>query len=907
MDAGEAGETGEAHEAVEAAGPRRANRARGLPNATYRVQLHRDFDFAAAASIVPFVAALGVSHLYCSPYLQAAPGSSHGYDVADPTRLSDELGGAAGFAGLVSSLQEAGLGQVLDIVPNHMVADPAANRWWWDVLENGPSSPFGAVFDIDWDGEDPQNASTVLVPVLGDHFGRVLEAGQLEAFREGSSFRLRYRDHTLPLSLRSLDALLAAAARRAGSSELGRIAEELAALPPDRPRCPEVSEERAEHGEDLVSNLAVLAQLEPAVAAAIDAELAELNGDPDRLDDVLRRQHYRLAHWRAANDELDYRRFFNIESLAGVRVEDPAVFEMTHRLILQLVSEGLVDGLRVDHVDGLRDPAGYLDRLDQATAGCYTIVEKILEGDEALPPWPVDGTSGYDFAFRVNNLFVVTAAENAMTEIYEGFTGEKGSYADVVHEAKLQVMREELGAEVGRLTSLLARICDDHRRHRDHTRRELRKALCELVAHFPVYRTYVRAGQPRRPEDVRVMARAVEATRRCRPDIDAELIGFLGEVALAEHPGYLEADFSARLQQLTAPVMAKGVEDTAFYRYHRLVSLNEVGGNPAVFGRPVADFHRDLSAAAERWPASMLTLSTHDTKRSADVRARLNVLSELPQAWGEAVEQWAESNDAYRSGGWPDRNVEYLLYQTLVGAWPLGADRAAAFMAKAAKEAKVHTTWADPDPAYDEAVERFVRGVLGDEGFVARLEGFLTSTDLVVRGRRNSLAQTALLLTCPGVPDLYQGSELWDLSLVDPDNRRPVDFGLRRRLLEAPSVRGETALDGAAALHGDSQGISKLALVQRLLADRRRHPERYAGDDYDPIPIDGTGGSEVVAFARRGLVVAVACRSSLGPGELAVELPPGTWRDLLTGEPVHGSPDLAAALRSFPVAVFGSD
>ena len=602
------------------------------PRSTYRVQLHAGFGFYDAARIADYLAELGVTHLYCSPYLQAAPGSTHGYDVVDPDHVSAELGGAAGHAEMVGALRSAGLGQLLDIVPNHMAAVPA-NPWWWDVLENGPASRYAAFFDIDWEGADDRYAFRVLEPVLGDHYGRVLEANQLAIRRRGGAFVVRYLSTELPVAPDTLGDLIGAAARRAGSGRLAELGHDFASLPLARPG----SERRARHRHErtvrLVETLENLCR-DATIAAAMDAEVDDINSDADRLDGLLRRQHYRLAHWRAASEELDYRRFFNIASLIGVRVEDPAVFARTHRLVLDLVRERAVDGLRIDHVDGLRDPEGYLATLAEQAGGVYTVVEKILEPGETLPrSWPVAGTSGYDFLNRVNNLFVVQDHEQAMTDCYEAASGETASYEQVVHDAKQQVMRDELAAEVEHLTRLIADLSDRYRRHRDHTRKELRTALRELVSCFPVYRTYVRPGHPPAETDLTYVHAAVRAAVELRPDIDAELVGFLGELVLGQHAGAAEREFCQRFAQLTGPVMAKGAEDTAFYRYHRLISLNEVGGRPSVFGRSVAAFHADTAAAAAEWPDSMLTLSTHDTKRSADVRARLNVLAEIPGPW----------------------------------------------------------------------------------------------------------------------------------------------------------------------------------------------------------------------------------------------------------------------------------
>jgi (1->4)-alpha-D-glucan 1-alpha-D-glucosylmutase len=873
-----------------------------VPRATYRVQLHAGFGFWDAASVASYWADLGVSHLYCSPYLQAAPGSTHGYDVVDPDRLSDDLGGTAGHAELTGALRAHGLAQVLDIVPNHMAVDPG-NHWWWDVLENGPASRFAPFFDVDWETGGEKAAFTVLVPVLGDHYGRVLEAGEFTVRRQGGTLLLHYGEHRFPVSPRTLDEVLAAAARRAGSAELAELADRFGVLPHARFTDAAAVAERDELKRALADALRHICDGNAAIAAAVEDELGALNEDFDRLDELIRRQNYRLAYWRSASEELDYRRFFNIESLVGVRVEDPDVMAATHRLVLSLVRDGTIEGLRIDHVDGLRDPEGYLVRLDERTGGVYTVVEKILEPSESLPDsWPIAGTSGYDFLNRVNNLFVATGNAEAMTACYDEFTGESANYEEVVQRAKHQIMSEELASEVERQTGLLADICEHHRRHRDFTRRELRTTLREFVARFPVYRTYVAQSRPATDADRRHVGLAVDDAIEHRPDLDAELLRFIGGLALGEIDSDHTAEFTQRLQQLTAPVMAKGVEDTAFYRYHRLVSLNEVGGNPGVFGRPISDFHADSATMAARWPHSMLTLSTHDTKRSADVRARLNVLSEIPRSWGDAAQRWAEGNSSHRPDA-VDRNTEYLLYQTLVGAWPIDAERLVAFMAKATKEAKVHTSWTDPDSTYDGALESFARAVLAHDDFLHDLERFLADDRIIERGRRNSLVQTALLLTCPGVPDVYQGSEVWDLSLVDPDNRRPVDYEQRRRLLDG--VRGARPEE----VHACADcGAPKLWLIHRLLQHRRARPELYDGATYQPMEAHGVRADDVIAFELGALAV-VAPRLGLDDWpDTTVTVPAGSWSNVLTGAAVgSGTQPVAPLFAGFPVAVLERD
>jgi (1->4)-alpha-D-glucan 1-alpha-D-glucosylmutase len=878
--------------------------------ATYRVQLHAGFTFDDAAAVTGYLAELGVSHLYCSPYLQAVRGSTHGYDVVDHGQLNAELGGAAGYRRLTGQLAATGLSQVLDIVPNHMALAGRANAWWWDVLENGPSSRYAAHFDIDWDPPQRKLTATVLMPVLGDHYGRVLEAGELAVERQDGSFTVRYHEHEAPLSPRTLDGLLSRTAAQIGSRELESLADAFGRLPHAILTDQAAVTERHYGKEELRAALAALCQSRPDIAAAIDRQIEALNHDPDALDELLGQQNYRLAYWRTGAEELSYRRFFDIETLVGLRADDAAVFADTHHLILDLVAAGFVDGLRIDHVDGLTDPEGYLRLLHETTSGGYVVVEKILASGEELPgSWPVAGTSGYDFLNRVNQLFVDAEGQGAMLAAYARFTGQQSAYPDIVHAAKLQIMREDLAAELERLTGLLAEVCERHRRQRDHTRRELRDALREMIAAFGVYRAYPRPGHPVTAADQAHIAAAVAAATRRRPDIDAELAGFIGELLVLGHPGSAEASFAVRFAQLSAPVMAKGVEDTAFYRYHPLICLGEVGGDPGRFGVPPADFHRDMAQAARRWPEAMLTLSTHDTKRSGDVRARISLLSELPEAWERAAQLWARRNNQHKRNDLPDPNAEYLLYQTLVGAWPIDAARAGAYMAKAAREAKVHTSWTDPDKRYDGALAAFVAAILADQGFVADLEAFLARHALVELGRVNSLAQTTLLLTCPGVPDVYQGTEVWDLSLVDPDNRRPVDYGARRALLAALAGAGP-----ADALARADEGAPKLWLIRRLLDHRRRQPGAYGpGSGYQRLLTCGPKSSHAVAFTRTGGLAVVVPRLLIGLGGdwagTTVTLPGGDWVDVLTGENADvgadGTASLQSLLRRFPVAVLG--
>jgi (1->4)-alpha-D-glucan 1-alpha-D-glucosylmutase len=882
------------------------------PLSTYRIQLQPAFGFDDVTAIAPYLHRLGVSHLYASPYLQAAAGSTHGYDVIDHSRVNAELGGEAGHERMCAALGEAGLGQVLDIVPNHM-AIVGGNRWWWDVLENGPSSQYASYFDVDWDPPEAKLRNTVLMPILGDHYGRVLEAGEFRLQRDEGGFIVHYYDHLLPVAPRSLDDLLAGAARRCRSMELESLATFFGRLPPSYLTDRASVRERHRDKEVLRASLARLLREEPAVAAAVDAEVAAVNADPDRLDALLERQNYRLAFWRTAGRELDYRRFFDIHTLAALRMEDEAVFVDTHELLIKWLDRGVVDGLRIDHPDGLRDPEGYLRRLER-DAGPHTwvVVEKILEPGERLPQsWPVAGTTGYDFAYRVGGLFVDPSGEEPLNEAYTAFTGETVDYNEIVYENKRLVMAEVLSAEINRLTNLAIDACERHRRYRDYTRHDLHETLRELIAAFPIYRTYVVPAVGPSPDDVAHVEEAAKLAKARRPDLDSELFDVFVDILLGRHRGQVEDELVARFQQVTGPVMAKGVEDTTFYTYNRLTALNEVGGNPGRFGVSPEEFHAGGGEIARHWPGTLLATSTHDTKRAEDTRARLFLLSEIPTRFAGAVSEWSRMNERHRADpALPDRNAEWLLYQTLIGAWPLSPERALAYMEKASKEAKEHTSWVDPDPIYDEALRRFVEGTLGDEEFTAALEAFVAP--LVEPGRINSLAQALLKLTSPGVPDIYQGSELWDHSLVDPDNRRPVDFAVREALL----VEAEKASPAEVWPAQAESGLPKLLLTQRALHLRSRRAEYFSvGSGYERLAASGPKAAHAVALARTAAdggpagVVAVAPRLVLGlAGDWAdttLRLPDGQWADVLDSgaRSFSGEVPLADLLDPFPVAL----
>lgn len=874
------------------------------PVATYRLQMGADFGFDRAAAVVPYLRELGISHIYTSPYLQAAVGSTHGYDVVDPTRVSGEMGGPEAHARLCGELDKFGMGQMIDVVPNHMAIIGSQNPWWWDVLENGPSSRYASYFDVDWESSDERWPNKVLLPVLDDHYGRVLEAGELRLVRRDSLFTLQYHEQVFPVDPSSLDVLLGRAAGVCGSEMLGFIAGAYARLPHSKVVARQAVEQRHRDKAVLAEILSSCMRDDAAAAAAVDAEVGRINSNADAMDALVDGQNYRLAFWRTSGRDLGYRRFFDVDSLAGLQVEEEEVFYATHMLPITWARNGAVHGLRVDHPDGLRDPAQYLRRLHQVCPDSWIVVEKILESDEKLPAaWPVDGTTGYDFLNLSGGLFVDAEGEKPLTELYADFTGEPVDFQSVRRVCKRKVAKELLGSDLNRLTALFVDICERHRRHRDYTRHELHEALTEVAACFPVYRTYVSIGDGLvSGSDMRYVTEAVEQAVAERPDIDPQLFGFLRDMLLLRIPGPLEGELAMRFQQLTGPVMAKGVEDTAFYRFHRLASLNEVGGDPERFGISVEEFHRRCAEKLAEHPMSLLASSTHDTKRSEDVRARLALLSEIPDRWSAFVRRAAQHNERHRRGDGPDRNVEYLIYQTLVGAWPIDVERMTAYVEKTLCEAKMFTSWTQRNEDYEQGVRDFVRDVLEDVEFRSLLEEFVAP--LVMPGRINSLSQALIKLTAPGVPDIYQGTELWDLSLVDPDNRRPVDFELRAELL----ARLETiSIDEV--MERFDEGLPKLWLIHQALRLRRQHPELFgAGGSYVPLEARGAKAGHVVAFMRGDAAATVAPRLVLGLGgdwgNTVVEMGSGRWRNELTGELYEGGGiRVSQILERFPVGL----
>jgi (1->4)-alpha-D-glucan 1-alpha-D-glucosylmutase len=879
------------------------------PSSTYRLQLGRSLDFAGVAALGDYLADLGVSHVYLSPSLQAAPGSEHGYDVVDHRRANDELGGTAAHLEMCHRLRELGLGHVLDIVPNHMAVDPA-NEWWWDVLEDGPASRYARYFDVDWEGPEPHLHNLVVVPVLADHYGRMLEAGAIQVERADAHFLVRYEEHILPLAPRSLDAILAPAAARIDDVELAFLADSFAALPPASSSNPVDLARRHRDKRILAEWLRVRLERNPRAGEAIDETVRAINHDPDQLHALLERQNYRLTRWQLAAHQLDYRRFFDVTGLIAIRAEDSSVFSDTHELVFSWLRSGLLDGLRVDHVDGLRDPRGYLDRLADATGDTWIVVEKILAADEFLADWPTAGTTGYEFAADVTALLVDPAGERPLTDFYRDFTGVRASFAEIAAESKRTVLSRVLASDVARLTNQFMRVCERQRDHRDHSRQELARALEEMLVAFPVYRTYARLGCDRATEvsaqDRAVIARAQAEVAGSAGDVDPALLDFLGAILRLEVDDTAAYELSARFQQLSGPVVAKGMEDTAFYRYNRFVALNDVGGDPGRFSIDIDTFHRMNADAAARWPARMVNTSTHDSKRSEDVRARLAVISEHAHEWIAAVTRWSEITVPYRNRELLDRNTEYLLYQSLVGAHPISVERIGAFALKAVREAKVHTSWIAPDAAYEHAVTTFVESAMANEGFMTDLAGFARM--ILPAGRRNSLLQTVLRLTAPGVPDTYQGTELWDLSLVDPDNRRPVDYAARRQALER-SQKGELA----SVLEHWDVGEPKLWVLHRALRARRHAPGAFgATGGYDPRWAEGPRRDHVVAFARGADFVTIGSRHTARLGNdwdgTFLDVGRGPWVDVFTDRR-HTGPKLAVrdVLGPLPVALLARE
>jgi (1->4)-alpha-D-glucan 1-alpha-D-glucosylmutase len=877
---------------------------RRIPSSTYRLQLHAAFAFDDAAKAAEYLKALGISHVYSSPYLQAAPGSMHGYDVVDHEKVNEELGGEEGHRRFCQRLAELGIGQVLDIVPNHM-AIGRENRYWWDVLENGPSSRYATWFDIDWNPAEVKLQNKVLIPVLGDQYGRILGAGQIKVERDGVSFRVRYADNLFPVAPRSLAVVLTPAAEFAKNDTLNFIADSFLRLPSPESADLEVGLARHRDKTVIYGLLQRLCEEQPQVVAAIDRALAKLNENHDALDDLLNQQQYRLAYWRTAGQELGYRRFFDVNTLIGLRMERPHVFEATHCRILEWLQNNVLDGVRVDHPDGLRDPQQYFDRLRSRAPDAWIIGEKILEPGEFLREnWHIEGTSGYDFMNVCNNLHVNGNGLKELTGIYGDFTREPTDFEDVAHDKKQNVQQAALGSDINRLTSLFVEICENNRDRRDYTRADIRRALREVAACFSIYRTYVVPARDEVVDEDRAQIdEAISCARTRRPDLDSGLFDFIGDVLALRSRGGLETEFLQRFQQFTSPVMAKGVEDTAFYCFNRMIGMNEVGGAPGHDGITIAEFHDYCARMQATHPLTMTTLSTHDTKRADDVRARLATITEIPGRWRAALNRWSRANAPFRTGKFPDRNTEYFLYQTLIGAWPISKERLTEYMEKATREAKQHTSWTHQNKDFEDALRTFIERIMGSQTFLTELGEFVGR--VLQAGRVNSLSQTLLKLTAPGVPDTYQGSELWDLSLVDPDNRRPVDYSLRHRMLRDL----DSGMEVEEIVREMDSGLPKLLVVHKALCLRRDHPEWFGADAaYTPLQTEGPKSDHLIGFLRADRVAVLAPRWSMKLAgywsSTSVTIPPGEWTNSFTGEAITGGQlRVQKQLQRFPVAL----
>lgn len=939
-----------------------ASQAR-IPTGTYRLQFSKQLTFKNALEIIPYLEDLGISDIYSSPFFRSRLGSDHGYDVTNHNELNPEVGSRADFDAMVAALKERNMGQIVDFVPNHMGITDPNNNWWMDVLENGPSSTFAPFFDIDWDPVKEQLQNKVLLPVLGDQYGKVLERGQFHIeFNEGAFF-VTYYDWVFPLNPRTYHFILRVALEKLGRYsdedmylDLESILTALEYLPQRTDTGEDRVRERAREKEVVKRRISRLCTECPQVRDAIEAAINQLEGkvgEPhsfDRLDELLSAQAYRLSYWRVAAEEINYRRFFDVNELACIRVENPIVFETIHQLLFELLRSGSVTGVRIDHVDGLQNPKQYLEALQQSylgsaspapepdthdmSEGPYLIVEKILAEDEKLrSDWPAHGTTGYDFASDVTQLLVDAANGDSFSRIYRDFIDRYVHFDSLVYEKKKLVMDVALASDIETLGHMLSELAERDRLHRDFTLDSLSTVVSELVACFPVYRTYITEEAGVSENDRQVILRSVRMAKRRNLAIDPSTFDFLRDILLLEKfenfdepTRQKQIQFVLKFQQCTGPIMAKGLEDTAFYIFNRLAGLNEVGGNPKQFGITVQRFHERNRVRLAETPGTLLTTTTHDTKRSEDVRARIAVLSEIPGEWEASLLNWRKVNAKLKTEvdgePAPSANEEYLLYQTLLGTWPLSEDevneiylgRIQQYMLKAIKEAKVNSSWIQPNEDWENAVIEFISHILAPEhGFQAVFAE--TARKIAWHGMLNSLSQAILKLTCPGIPDLYQGTELWDFSLVDPDNRRPVDFQSRQQALEQVQKASADEL-----FQHWPDGLVKLFVTTRLLRLRRREPALFQKGSYASVYANGLASDSCVSFFRKHeekRVLVVVPRLTTGLGEPNAPL---DWKDshLLIDESIPDLDDLFVerklnggsdtiplnSLGNFPFAVF---
>ena len=855
-----------------------------IPIATYRLQLTADFNFDAAAAVIPYLKALGISHLYASPFMKSRKGSTHGYDIVDHTRLNPELGGEAGFGRLSEALRRHDIGLILDFVPNHVGVHFADNPWWLDVLEWGPASPHAVSFDIDWDQLPYRARGGVLLPVIGSSYGQALESGEIELRYDPDegSFSGWYFEHRLPIAPERYSEILRTVVKEAGAED-SAAGERILAL---AARYKGLRHPNRKEAPAFKAELKAIDGAADLIARGLDAYRA----GPDRpaqvlaLHHLLERQHYKLGHWRLASSDINYRRFFDVNTLAGLRVEDAGTFEAIHRLVKALVADGRLQGLRLDHIDGLRDPAQYFQRLRRLIRDAqgndakpfYLVIEKILGEGEKLHPFSgVHGTTGYEWMNVITQVLVDDSGLDPLDEIWRQVSNTSPKLEPLLKDAKRRVLETLLASEFTVLTRLLARIAGGHYSTRDYSADSLRQAFELYVLHFPVYRTYLTSAAPS-PHDRALISATIEKARADWFAADDGIFDFLRDALTMDllrpggpaHGAPRVRRFALKVQQFTGPLMAKSLEDTAFYRYHRLLALNEVGGDPSARAISIDTFHDMMRTRADEWPHGMTATTTHDTKRSEDARARIMALTEIPGEWTSAVGRWKILNAPHlviegemRA---PSAAFEYMLYQALLGAWPANepdttfAERMQAYALKAAREGKQETSWLNPNQAYEAGLRTFIERILDPAASAEFLDSMETlARRVALLGALNSLSQITMKATMPGVPDFYQGTEFWDLSLVDPDNRRPVDFAARAALL--PSLENP---DWADLAQQWPDGHIKLAWTRRLLKQRTELAELFAQGDYQPLEVSGPHRDHVIAFARRrggeAVIVAVA-------------------------------------------------
>jgi (1->4)-alpha-D-glucan 1-alpha-D-glucosylmutase len=851
--------------------------------ATYRLQLHQEFTLADAGKVLPYLAHLGISHVYLSPCLQATRGSQHGYDVTNPAHVSEDLGGEAAWAQFVASAQAHCLGILLDIVPNHMAATDQ-NPWWDDVLAHGPYSAHCRYFDIRM---PVPGRFCVQICSLAKPYGEALNAAELSIEIRDGGLRLRHYDNTWPLTPASWGAVLPQS--HPCLTELARLAQI------ESPGQDELH--RYRHNVQAATRLLHQCARDGILQRQVDA----LNGDLERLDQLIQQQFYAVHGWKLAGELVNYRRFFDISTLVGLSSEREEVFDAAHARFRTMIRERQVDGLRVDHPDGLRDPLEYFRRLRGVLPKGRIYVEKILDTEERLPAsWPIDGTVGYDFLSKVNRLWMSDQHTDSLTSTYADFTGHSVNLGALIREKKDYTVRYAFAHDHQRLSDAAIRIARQARQTRDLSPRQIRDALAHITAALGIYRTY-RTAAAISEADTGVITEAVRNARFARPDLDVAVFEFLQGLLTRELLNEEEFALLGEWQQLTPAVMAKGVEDTTFYCFDRLLSCNEVGAQASLIGISSDKFHEYCHYLSEHWPRNMLATSTHDNKRSEDVRTRISLLSEIPDRWAAALHQWSTMNEGAWNNRTPDRHAEYLLYQTLVGAWPINAARSWQYMLKACREAKLRTSWQEPNAGYEANIQGFVERALDNFDFIQSLIEFVEP--LVLPGRINSLAQTLIKLVAPGIPDFYQGTELWDLSLVDPDNRRPVDYAERNRLLGL--CRSVVA---AEALTQWDSGLPKLWLIDRVLSLRAARPEEFAEDSrYQPLAAQGAHLGNLFAFRRGENLIAVVPRLTLSIAnqweDTRLPLPGGVWRNVFTQQELSSSVTAGDLFSRFPVAL----